>query len=285
MQRVGIIGGGFIGTALAEALVENSSDKQKYQVCLSFRTSRQKLTNSSINQAFCNVSDGELNADEVLFNVDSLVICIPPGFKKGLGDSYSTKIKSLVEKGYSSGVKQIIFTSSIGIYPEGAEVDENTALDLSTEKARALYDAEQEVLTSRVKNKQVIRLAGLIGATRHPGRFKVKLTADNALEPVNMVTQKDVVAAIKLLLEQGARENNGDIYNVVAPHHPSKQSFYRYARQQLNDERINEPLVVPEVAPTMARNTTIGKRVSGLKICHKLGFEYQTDNLLRFVFS
>lgn len=284
MQRVGIIGGGFIGTALAEALVTNQSDEQKYQVFLSYRTSRQKLTNSAINQAYCDASGETLDAEETLFNVDSLVICIPPGFKKGLGDSYSTKIKSLVERGYFSGVKQIIFTSSIGIYPEGGEVDENTALDLSTDKAKALYSAEQEVLTSRVKNKQVVRLAGLIGKGRHPGRFKVKLTSDNADEPVNMVTQDDVVAAITLLLRQGDILNKGDVFNVVAPHHPSKQSFYRTARQQLKDERINEPVIVPSRSNTGAV-PRVGKRVTGDKICRELGFNYQTDNLLRLMFS
>lgn len=284
MQRVGIIGGGFIGTALAEALVTNQSDEQKYRVFLSYRTSRQKLTNSAISQAYCDVSSDTLDADEALFNVDSLVICIPPGFKKGLGDSYSTKIKSLVEKSYFSGVKQIIFTSSIGIYPEGGEVDENTPLDLSTDKAKALYSAEQEVLTSRVKNKQVVRLAGLIGTSRHPGRFKVKLTADNADEPVNMVTQDDVVAAITLLLRQYDISNKGDVFNVVAPHHPSKQSFYRMARQQLQDERVNEPVIVPSRSNTGAAKS-VGKRVAGDQICRELGFKYQTDNLLRLMFS
>ena len=277
MKSVGIIGGGFIGQALASLL-----DKQKYQVKLSFRSKRPEVTGLSISVHHCDVSvesgQTKVEADRELFKVDCLVICIPPGFKKGLGDSYTTKIQTLLEQAQNDNVKQVIFTSSIGIYDQKGKVDELSTLNLSTEKQKALYDAEQAVLNSGLKTRQVLRLAGLIGGSRHPGNFRVSLTEENINEPVNMVMQEDVVQAIALLIEQG--ESPSDVYNIVSPHHPNKQSFYRYARQKIKDQRANEPLVVSGIGRE-SREAFTGKTVEGDRICQELGFKYQFDNLFQ----
>lgn len=275
MKTVGIIGSGFIGKALAEYL-----NARKYQVKLSFRSNRPELSTSSISVHHCDVKeqDGKvyLDADTSLFMVDVLVICIPPGFKKGLGDSYTAKTLSLLNEAQKQGVKQVVFTSSIGIYTQTGKVSELSTLTLDTPKAKALFNAEQAILNSGLKNKHVLRLAGLIGANRHPGRFRVALTDENANEPVNMVMQNDVVMAIAQVIE--APEEASAIYNIVSPHHPAKQAFYRYARQRLNDERVNEPLIVSDKGRS-AESSLVGKVVEGDLICQELGFTYEYDNL------
>ena len=275
-QRVGIIGGGFIGKALAESLNE-----EKYEVKLSFRSNKPEIAKSNVELVYCNVGESEVEADSTLFNVDSLVICIPPGFKKGLGDYYAPKIKSILKLAQIGGVSHVIFTSSIGIYTESHKVDEFTELTLGSDKAKALYNAEQAVISSGLNCVQVIRLGGLIGGERHPGRFKVKLTQDNANERVNMVLQDDVVAALTLLIDNANTtrqlsqgEKSAATYNLVSPHHPTKQVFYRYARQQLGDIRAQEPIM-----SFKGDNAKTEKQVSGQLICETLGFNYQYDSL------
>ena len=269
-QRVGIIGGGFIGNALAQSL-----NKDKYDVTLSYRSNKPELAILDVNYEFCDVDRDSVTGGEALFQVDSLIVCIPPGFKKDMGDSYTPRIKTIINKAQNSKVKQVVFTSSIGIYSKAGINDENTELDFSVNKVKVLYDAEQEVLNSRLQYKQVLRLGGLIGGSRQPGNFRVVITEENANEPVNMVMQEDVVQAIIAVIDDAFSQTSPQskhqaIYNVVAPHHPNKQSFYRYARQQADTLTTTEIIGNPI--------TTEGRVVKGDLITQKLNFSYQHDN-------
>ncbi|MDA8621430.1 NAD(P)H-binding protein [Psychrosphaera sp.] len=272
-QRVGIIGGGFIGTALAQSL-----NKDKYDVTLSYRSNKPESTILGVDYDFCDVERNSIIGGEALFKVDSLIVCIPPGFKKDMGDSYTPRIKTIINQAQNSKVKQVVFTSSIGIYSKAGINDENAELDMSVNKVKVLYDAEQAVLNSRLQYKQVLRLGGLIGGNRQPGNFKVVITKDNANEPVNMVMQEDVVGAITCLIDdalspsqtESAQSQHKAVYNVVSPHHPNKQSFYRYARQQANTLTNSEIVGNP--------NNVEGRLVKGDLITKALNFKYKHDN-------
>ena len=275
-HRVGIIGGGFVGRALAESL-----NKSKYKVKLSFRSNKPESLILGVEYFYCDVQESTIKAEDPLFEVDSLVICIPPGFRQDMGDSYTAKIKSLVEKAESSNVKQVIFTSSIGIYSKDGINDENTDLDLSVNKVRVLHSAEQTVLQSRLQYKQVLRLGGLIGGSRHPGRFKVPITQTNANEAVNMVMLQDVVGSIETVIEdiKNNEVSPQAILNVVAPHHPNKQSFYRYARQKLN--ALDGMPIINDYQPadeTQNNSGPIGRVVQGNQITKVFAFKYQVDS-------
>lgn len=275
-QSVGIIGGGFIGTALAQRL-----NKDKYDVTLSYRSNKPELAVLDVNYEFCDVDKDSVTGGEALFQVDTLIVCIPPGFKKDMGDSYTPRIKTIINKAQNNKVKQVVFTSSIGVYSKAGINDENTELDFAVNKVKVLYDAEQEVLNSRLQYKQVLRLGGLIGGNRQPGNFRVVITEENANEPVNMVMQEDVVEAIIAVIDNAfshtsspqtgsAQSRHRAIYNVVSPHHPNKQSFYRYARQQA------DTLIATEIVSNP--NITEGRLVKGDLITQELGFSYKHDN-------
>jgi nucleoside-diphosphate-sugar epimerase len=288
-KSVGIIGGGFIGNALAREL-----NNKKYQVKVSFRSNEPENKVLGIEYYYCDVSEGSESLSGPLFNVDSLVICIPPGFKNKVGEFYASRIKTLIEAAQNQDVKQVIFTSSTGIYTKLGINNELSAIDFSQPKPKVLYDAEQAVLSSRIKNKHVLRLGGLLGGSvmgkevrtgksigdsgkavaRHPGRFNVSITAENADSVVNMVMQDDVISAISRLIDQSENEqlstSECHVFNVVSPHHPNRQSFYRTVWSQYDPARPLPPLV--------EGNNEQGKFVDGDKICQLLGFRYQFDN-------
>lgn len=69
----------------------------------------------------------------------------------------------------------------------------------------------------------ILRLAGLVGTDRHPGRFLAGKTGVKGARKVNLVHQEDVIAAIELLLN---RPKGGHLYNLCAPIHPRKRDFY-----------------------------------------------------------
>lgn len=259
---VSIFAGGYLGVRLAEQL-----NAEKYQVKVSFRSNPPKKLVSGVTALKCYVEDGVVKGDTSLFECDVLVICIPPGFKKGLADSYPTNISALVEMAQKQQVKHIVFTSSVGIYTELAVNDENSQLELSHYKAKVLYDAEQSVLKSRVNFKHVLRLAGLMGLGRAPGRFRLTIDKENANNVVNMVMIDDVIDAIMKLIQTPNTANA--VFNIVAPHHPSKQTFFRFARSQF------------DVLDSAIRSVPYGdsKQVDGHFIEQQTEFRYQHRNL------
>jgi len=264
-KTVSIVAGGYLGQRLADALVYD-----KYRVKLSYRSKPPKQQVYDQKWFYCELNHGQLNYDKDLLGTDCLVICIPPGFKQGLGEFYPTHIQALVEQAHESGVNQVIFTSSVGVYPERGIFSENYQLVPVSNKQQALFQAEQAVLTSRLKYKQVLRLAGLIGAERHPGRFKVNLNGERMAAPVNMVMVEDVVNAIKQLIAHPDSPSN--LYNLVAPHHPAKSTFYRFAKQQLGtlDDDLKQ-----------VKSPVQGKTVDGSKIEAETDFVYSHRDLYK----
>lgn len=227
-KTISIIAGGYLGSRLATKL-----NKQKNRVKVSFRANAPKEPISEVEYLPLNIENGELTGDLTLFDAEVVVICIPPGFKSGLAESYPANVAAIVNEAQNRDVKHIIFTSSIGIYTKSQKNDEFSPFDQSQFKTNVLYNAECSVLKSSVKYKHVLRLAGLMGKERAPGRFKVEINQSNASHLVNMVMIDDVVSAITCLVNQPVSEDK--IYNIVAPNHPTKQDFYRFAQMQAGD--------------------------------------------------
>ena len=272
VRTVSIVAGGYLGQRLARHLVEN-----KYKVKLSYRTKAPEVEVFGTEHFSCVLTEGTLEYDKGLFDADCLVICIPPGFKQGVADFYPLHIKLLLQEGQNAGCRQVIFTSSIGIYPQSGDFREKSQFTMQGEKQKCLLQAELAVLASCVKYKQVLRLAGLIGPGRHPGRFRVSLGSESAQTCVNMVLVQDVVEAIHQLIDQP--DTPSSVYNLVSPHHPSKQAFYRFARQSLGLDvgalstvAIEDAFVIP-------------KRVSGALIAQETDFRYQYSKLFEALLS
>ena len=76
----------------------------------------------------------------------------------------------------------------------------------------------------------ILRLAGLVGPSRHPGRFFAGKSAPDGQHVVNLVHLQDVVAAIELLLQA---PKGGHIYNLCAPRHPARGLFYPQMAREL----------------------------------------------------
>ncbi len=120
----------------------------------------------------------------------------------------------------------------------------------------------------------IVRLAGLVGPGRHPGRFFAGKSAPDGQHVVNLVHLDDVVGAIELLLQA---PKGGHIYNICAPSHPARSTFYPLMARQLG------------LAPPAFRRGKVwqdkGKIIDGNRICHELGFEYQYPDPLNMPLS
>ncbi len=275
---IGIIGCGWLGKALAASLLDKN---------ISVLATSSKIANvEKLNQQGINAQQLTLPADKTqlvhhdIFTKQSLVIAITPQFKQGRAD-YAEKITQLVSAAQQRGlVQRIILLSSTAIY-HGLEgnVDEENSLNFSTEKVQVFNTAEQTVLNfSKQEAKQdskqgtVIRLAGLVGPERHPGKFILaNKTLSNSTAPVNLIHQQDAVGLIESLMQINSPQG---IFNGVSDTHISKEQYYQVAAKAL---MLDPPLFGPEKINETRRV------VSGEKAKHVLSYKFIYPDLLTWL--
>ena len=287
ISSVGIIGCGWLGSALAYQL------KNQDIAVLATRSNIdniEQLKSQGIEAEVLSLpaEQAQLNTHPI-FKQQCLVIAITPQFRQGRVD-YADKVKQLVESAkVGNCVEQIVLLSSSAIYNGlSGDVEENSILDMTADKVSVLNQAEQAVLSfnhpgrnesrlnalnAEVGNKKayVLRLSGLVGPKRHPGKFLLNgrlLKSPQAI--VNLIHQQDAVGLIQALLQ---RANCGGIFNGVSSTKVTKKQYYQAAASALQlPTPIFEEIELPaESAP---------KVVSGKKTQAELAYEFVYDDLL-----
>jgi len=269
-KSIGIVGCGWLGKALANVLVQ-----QNYAVTVSTQH-EEKISALAVLGAQVELFSLSENApssqdfQSPLFQQSCLIIAIPPGIRQGKAD-YPDKIKHLITLAQAGGVKQIIMISSTAIYNGlTGDVDESATIDLSSTKTRIMYAAEEEALSFN-GNTIILRLSGLVGPDRHPGKF---LRSGRMLaEPeaiTNLIHQKDAVGLL-LGLVKGPEHTN--IYNGASHTHISKRQYYEQAALSIGAPVPTfKELAVDESAPA-------SKKIMSTKIRQRLDYTFSYDDL------
>ena len=267
---VGIIGCGWLGTALALSLLKN--DVSVLATSSQLKNVKELTLQGISAQPLILPAATELLEQHDVFTQQCLVIAIPPQFKQGLTD-YGDKIAQLVSAAQKRGmVQRIILLSSTAIYQGSAgKVDENHLPHLSFEKVQVLHQAEQAVLKFN-QQSNVLRLGGLVGPNRHPGKFILaNKTLSNATAPVNLIHQQDAVGLIVALLKSTSPQG---IFNGVSDTHVSKQQYYQVAANALS---FQPPIFSKEHGDEKMRV------VSGTKAKHLLNYQFIYSDLLAWL--
>ncbi len=265
MKRVAIIGLGWLGMPLALALKGRG-----YQVVGS-KTTMDGVDAARMSGIECYklkfTPELECDANELnaLLQADVLIITLPASRTAKGGEGYAQAVQQLVNSARVFHVSRIIFTSSTSVYGStSGTVKESSALNPVTTAGKTLVSLEQWLQHLPDVSVDILRLAGLVGVERHPGRFLAgKVGLAGGAHGVNLVHQEDVMSAIQLLLK---RPHGGHLYNLCAPLHPVKQRYYQDQARKLN-------LPLPQFAA--GGNGDSGRLVDGQRICQELGFEYQ----------
>lgn len=270
MKKVAIVGLGWLGMPLAMSL-----SARGWQVTGS------KTTLDGVDAArMCGIDSYQLqltpelvcDSDDLdaLLDADALVITLPAR-RTGAGDDfYLQAVQEIVDSALAHNIPRIIFTSSTSVYGEAeGSVKETSPLEPVTASGRVLKELETWLHDLPGTSVDILRLAGLVGPERHPGRFLAgKTDVANGTHGVNLVHLEDVISAITLLLQA---PKGGHIYNLCAPAHPTRAEFYSLMARQMN---LDAPLFRTET------QNGHGKLVDGNRICNELGFEYQYPNPL-----
>ncbi|MGC0942934.1 SDR family oxidoreductase [Pantoea agglomerans] len=268
MKKVAIVGLGWLGMPLATALTARG-----------WQVTGSKTTPDGVDAARrCGIEAFQLEltpellcdaADiEPLFNVDALIVTLPASRTAEGGETYLQAVQNVVDTALVYKVPRIIFTSSTSVYGSRAGAKrENSLLDAETVAGKTLVKLENWLHDLPGTSVDIVRLAGLVGPKRHPGRFLAgKQDVANGSQGVNLVHLDDVVEAITLLLQS---PKGGRVYNLCASKHPSRDTFYPAVTHQLG-------LQPPQFAPESVKNS--GKLIDGSRICSELGFEYRYDD-------
>ena len=215
-MKITIIGCGWLGLPLGKQLLSIGHDvygstRHKSKV--------KELREIGISPFIINV-DGTIEEKDVL-KTDVLIITIPP-FSKDQPDHYVNFLQRAIEQ--FKHLKQVIFTSSTGIYPKKNGIYSEQFIFLEKEKSSILFRAES-VIKDANQQSVILRLGGLFGPNRHPAlNLAGKRDVSNPFGRINFIHQQDVINAISLCVEQ---EVSG-LFNLVYPEHPYRKDYYTW---------------------------------------------------------
>lgn len=271
MKKVAIVGLGWLGMPLALSLMARG-----YHVVGS-KTTPDGVEAARMSGIECYplllAPELQCEPDDLvqLLSVDVLIIILPASRGAEDGERYFHAIQLLVDSALAHYVPRIIFTSSTSVYgKQPGTVTERSPLKPVTAAGKTLAELESWLHDLPNTSVDILRLAGLVGASRHPGRFLAgKRGLKDGHHGVNLVHQADVVAAIQLLLQL---PKGGHVFNLCAARHPAKRDFYPPLAKSLG-------LEAPQFA--LDDDATEGCVIDGSRICKALGFEYQYEDPAR----
>lgn len=223
-MQVSILGCGWLGIPLAQSLRNNG-----YTVKGS-TTSQAKL--EALNAVGIEPFIISLNADTVsgdilrfLSNTDVLIIDIPPRSRGTESESFTLKIKNLIPYIEQSGIKQVLFVSSISVYGNNEGIITEDSIPLSeNDSGKQLLETERLLQNNNSFKTTVLRFAGLIGLNRHPvNHLAGKENLPNPNASINLIHQKDCITIIEKIIEKNTW---GETFNAAAPFHPIRKEYY-----------------------------------------------------------
>jgi nucleoside-diphosphate-sugar epimerase len=203
-----------------------------------------------------------------LLDGDILIVSVPPGRRNVDGpDNYKRMGEILTEQVPGSSISKLIFISSTSVYSDSNSVlTEISEISPQTASAKVIAEIEKSLLALPIQ-VIILRLAGLFGPGRSPGRFfSGKTNIPNGLAPVNMIHQEEVVSLINSLIDSDSAKG---IYIGSTPSHPTKEEFYTLAA---HIDKLPEPDFIPEKLSW--------KIVNSERVENELGFSFKFPNLI-----
>lgn len=268
MKKVAIIGLGWLGMPLGLALTARGWQVTGSKTTLDGVEAARRCGIDAVQLRLTPEIECDAEDLDLLLAVDALVVTLPASRTAEGGESYMQAVQNVVDSALAKQVPRIIFTSSTSVYGSGNGVmKESSSLQPETVAGKTLAALESWLHDLPGTQVDILRLAGLVGPSRHPGRFLAGKTGlENGAHGVNLVHLDDVVSAITLLLQT---PKGGRVYNLCAQKHPSRATFYPAVSRQLG-------LAPPTFLPSASGET--GKLIDGSRICSELGFEYSYDD-------
>ncbi len=269
LPRISVLGCGWLGLPLAEALI-----KKGYKVKGS-TTTESKLTKfleKGINPYFINLTPIVQARDINGFMMaDIIIINIPPGTRTRSALFHIEQIQNLLPHLEKSSAKHIIYVSSTSVYPDlNREVTEEDVTEISQAENKTLATAEKMIREIPGKQTTVLRCGGLTGYDRLLIRhFAGRKNLTIGDEPLNLIHRDDVIGIIEAIIEQ---EKWGQTYNICSPLHPLKKDFYKELAERFGYEQ-------PEFIPAEKQHFKI---INTEKLTSELKYSFKYPDPMKY---
>jgi nucleoside-diphosphate-sugar epimerase len=274
MKKVSIIGLGWLGEAAALLL------QRQGHLVLGSSTRPQKvelLREKGVDAIhFALDPDPKGTAYHRLFDSEILIVTLPPRSRHGDGEAYLQQLASLRALVAHSAVKQVIFISSTGVYPNENKAVPYTETEQLTENNvgnAILYRAEQLMANSSSYALTILRMGGLMGADRIPGSYFSGKEEVVGHTRVNFIHQLDAARMIAWVVDQGLWNQT---FNGVAPEHPLRREVYTKNASALG--------ILPPASYLEVADEKVGRWIGSEKIS-ATGFSFDFPNPLDFSYS
>ena len=270
MKQISILGCGWLGLPLAKSLLEkgfsiNGSTTSVEKIAV--------LEKSGISPFLINLFEDRIegNLDLFLSNSEILIIDIPPKLRGNSTENFVAKIQNIIPFIEKSSVDKVIFVSSTSVYTDdNSIITEETKPNPDTESGRQLLEAEHILQSNKNFQTTIVRFGGLIGDDRHPIKFLAgRKNIENPIGPINLIHQIDCIGIIEAILKHsetsGQNDKSNEVFNAVAPFHPTRKEYY-------TKKSIELDLSLPEFDES---KTSIGKTILSDKVESILNYKFE----------
>ncbi|SMB99742.1 NAD-dependent epimerase/dehydratase [Hymenobacter roseosalivarius DSM 11622] len=259
---IAVLGCGWLGLPLAKALVAEG-----YSVAGTTTTPTRVLTlrDASIRPYLLSLG-GKFTATDrdtlhtLLSGTETLVLNVPPRRGTTTG-SYVDLLRPVAQAVSTCQVKQVLFVSSTSVYADEPRAMRETDAQASPDAASDILRAEDlfapQTNGQDQERNTVVRLGGLFGPQRPPGRFLAgRHDVAQASAPVNLIHLADCVGLLSAIIRKQAW---GYTFNACALSHPVRSDFYSKAARQLGLKppgfRLDDSLGGKIIDSTLIRQT------------------------------
>ena len=114
MEKIGVLGCGWLGLALAKKAIEKG-----YSVNATSTTPSKtlRLEPTQINPFLLEVNENGIKGENLFFNhISTLIIAIPPGLRRNTNRNFDKIIGQVITKIKDFKIKKVIFLSSTSVY-------------------------------------------------------------------------------------------------------------------------------------------------------------------------
>ena len=254
MGEISILGCGWLGLPLGEQLV---GEGQKVRGSTTTPARLSELAARGIEPFRIDLGEAT-PVDPRFLDAETLIVAVP---HKVVED-----FRRFVPQIADAPVRNVLFISSTSVYAAAdAEVDEG---DGPFADGHPLQAIENLFRKSPAFRTTVLRLAGLVGPDRHPGRFfRGGRAVPNPDGYVNMIHRDDAIGIIAAILSQGAWEA---VFNGCADAHPTRGAFYTRAAELMG------------AAPPPLDRKSAGpwKIVSNARVRERLSYRFRYPEVL-----
>ncbi|MBT8142588.1 MAG: NAD(P)H-binding protein [Gammaproteobacteria bacterium] len=254
-RSISILGSGWLGLALAEHFVN-----QNYTVKASTRSENRFAEIRKIGAEPFKIDIEKLSTNLAKFLQSELLIV-------NITSKDLVAYQELIQAIEESPVKYVLFVSSTSVYENN-----NTFVkeDDGDEDLKSILYRIENLFRFNIHFKTaVIRFAGLVGYSRHPGKWFANKPVSQPDAPINLIHRDDCIGIIDAVIKQGAWD---EVFNGCSSEHPTKREFYTHARQLLN---LPAPEFLEDEEPDF-------KIVSNEKVIKELSYNFIYPDLLAY---